>query len=190
MDAESGGDSSDFERFRSYLHTLATIGIDRDLRRKLDPSDIVQETLLEAHRDREQFRGDTIKEKAAWLRKILQHNVANARRRFRSAKRDVAREQALDASWADTSRRIVCGVAGLTQTTPSGKLMKEERVLQVLEVLGTLPEDQQEVVLLHYCHGVPLREISDLMGREPPALAALAYRAVKKLRERLAALDA
>jgi hypothetical protein len=60
--------------YRDYLRLLARLGIDRRLRGKVDPSDLVQETCLEAHRDFGQFQGRTEAELLAWLRRILATN--------------------------------------------------------------------------------------------------------------------
>src|SRR5438128_10963899 len=64
------------ERYRNYLKLLARAQIDLFLRRRIDASDVVQETFLDACRDFQQFRGGTEAELRAWLRKILIYNVA------------------------------------------------------------------------------------------------------------------
>src|SRR4051794_21541311 len=85
------------EAYRNYLRLLARTGIDAELRGKVDPSDLVQETLLKAHRHFGQFRGRTEPELAAWLRQILASNLADLVRRFRMAgARQVARERSLE----------------------------------------------------------------------------------------------
>ncbi len=82
MDEASRGDELGVERFRTYLLLLARMQIGRKLRAKLDPSDVVQQTLLDAHRQREQFRGSTPAEMAGWLRRMLACNLADAMRAF------------------------------------------------------------------------------------------------------------
>src|SRR4051812_24155216 len=60
----------ELERFRSYLLVLARAGLDPRLRPKVDPSDVVQQTMLEAHAALDRLDADTTAELAAWLRQI------------------------------------------------------------------------------------------------------------------------
>src|SRR5215469_16577252 len=84
------------ELYRAYLTLLARLEIDRRLQGKVDPSDLVQETFLEAYRDFEQFRGSTEKEFLSWLRQVLLSNLANLVRHYLGTQgRDVRLERAL-----------------------------------------------------------------------------------------------
>jgi RNA polymerase sigma-70 factor (subfamily 1) len=122
------------ERFREYLLLLARLQLGDPLRGNLDPSDVVQQTLLEAHRKRDQFRGQTSAELAAWLRQMLACNLADAIRALHRAKRDVGREQSLQAAldessqgWplTDISRRL-----GRTPAAVAGLLKRGLRQLR------------------------------------------------------------
>ncbi len=82
-----------FELCRSYLGFAARAQVESWLRRKVDASDLVQETMLEAFRDFDHFEGRSEQEWLAWLRRILAHNAADFVRRYRgTAKRQVRRE--------------------------------------------------------------------------------------------------
>src|SRR5258708_28745764 len=77
MSEPAGFWAAQLPEFRDYLKVLASAQLDPRLQRKLDASDLVQQTLLEAHRDMEQFRGETRGELAGWLRRILARNLAH-----------------------------------------------------------------------------------------------------------------
>src|SRR4051794_8637935 len=94
------------ERFRDYLRLLARLHLDERLRGKLDPSDLVQQTLLKAHQAHDQFRGQTSGELAVWLRRILVRTLADAVRDLLREKRNVALEQSLEQALEASSARL------------------------------------------------------------------------------------
>jgi RNA polymerase sigma-70 factor (ECF subfamily) len=75
------------ERHPSWLAMLALLQVDGRLRGKFDPSDVVQQTMLEAVRAWPQFRGRTDGELSAWLRTILARVLAHEARRYLDASR-------------------------------------------------------------------------------------------------------
>ena len=91
--------------YGNYLKLLVTTHLDAKLRTRCSPSDIVQESYFEAHRDFEKFQGQTAAEFLAWLRKILVNNMAReVEKHILSAKRDVRREVRLDGMQAALER--------------------------------------------------------------------------------------
>jgi len=97
VEAKSGNEAELgrlLELYRTYLRLLARIEIGRRLQGKLDASDLVQETFLEAHRNFAQFRGSDEPQLVRWLRQILAAKVANlVRHYFGTQGRDVRLEQ-------------------------------------------------------------------------------------------------
>src|ERR1700745_2882102 len=113
------------EQFRDYLRLLARLQIDARLRGKLDPSDLVQQTLLKAHQAQDQFRGSSPAEQAAWLRQILSRTLANAIRDYPRAKRDVTLERSLHCSVEDSSARLEAWLVA-DQASPSDIAQRNE----------------------------------------------------------------
>ena len=170
------------EEFRSYLLLLARCRLDARLRAKFDASDVVQQTLLEAHRDQGHFRGRTSGEQAAWLRQILARNLANAVRDLGRARRDMARERSLQADLDASSARLEQWLAA-EQSSPSTRAERQEQALLLAEVLAELPEAQREVVVLRHLEGRSLADIAEQLKRTPAAIVGLLQRGLKQLRE-------
>src|SRR6516164_11358396 len=169
------------ERFRPYLHLLAQVQLDRRLRGKLDASDVVQQTLLEAYQKREQFRGRTEAEYLGWLRQMLAHNLADALRAFGQAKRDLARERSLHAALDQSSQNLEHWLAQ-EQSSPSQQAQRHERAVLLADALASLPEAQREAVVLRHWHGWPLADIARELGRSTDAVAGLLKRGLQQLR--------
>ena len=178
-----------FERYRHYLQALARAQLGRHLRTKCDPSDLVQQTLLEAHRDFGEFQGGHEGELLAWLRRILAHNLYNQARHFAAQQRDAAREVSLEQVQAGVERSSLALGRCLADVgeTPSQAAVQREAALRLADALARLPADYQTVLLLRVYEEMPAEEVAQHMGRTAGAVRMLQMRALAALREHLAA---
>jgi RNA polymerase sigma-70 factor (ECF subfamily) len=171
-----------FELCRSYLGFAARAQLETWLKRKVDASDLVQQTLLEAHRDFDRFDGRTEQEWLAWLKRILSHNAADFVRRYRgTAKRQERREIPI-------GDRSTTGAGGVPEpaapiATPSQEFLQLDSELRVAAALAQLPPDYQEVIVLRNLQRLPFNEVAERMERSRPAVQMLWMRAIKKLQD-------
>ena len=182
-----GGDTAALgqllEAWRGYLRSLAERQLRGRVAARVDASDVVQQTFLEAHQSFDQFLGQDESTLAGWLETILEHKVARTiRDHALLQKRAVGREQPLEnAGSHDTASREP--EAG--HTTPSQRAMRGEDVERLARALETLPEDQRLAVRMRHLEGRPLAEIAATLGRTPSATAGLIKRGMQALRQQL-----
>ena len=162
------------EQYRAYLLILARAQTPRQLLNKFDASDLVQETLLKAHRQSEQFQGRSEGERVAWLRAILANALAEAVRRFSGPQRNVDLEKSLQ----ETSWRLEQWLAD-SGTSPEGQLEHGEQLLRLAEALARLPEDQRTALELRHLKGCSVPEIARLQGRSSASIAGLLRRGLQ-----------
>ncbi|HKI16955.1 MAG TPA: sigma-70 family RNA polymerase sigma factor [Isosphaeraceae bacterium] len=177
--------AAELERYRSWLGLLARLQVDARFRAKFDPSDIVQQTMLEAVRDWKAFRGETEAERAAWLRQILAHVLLHEMRRYGGAqRRDVGREVSLEDALAESSRRLGAALAA-PGSSPSERASRHDLELRLADALARLPADYAEIILLRNVEGLPHEEVARRMGRGVGAVRMLWVRALARLRQEL-----
>jgi RNA polymerase sigma-70 factor (ECF subfamily) len=176
-------DRDTIEKFRPYLSILAQTKFQAKLQSKLDTSDIVQQTMLQAYQSFEQFRGKTEAELAGWLRQILANIISRSLRDLGRGKRDIQRERSIDAELQQSSMRLGGLLADNGQVTPSQNIMRDEIAAKLAGALMELPDDQRQAILGKYWHGLASTEIGDQLNRSPEAVAGLLYRGLKRLRE-------
>jgi RNA polymerase sigma-70 factor (ECF subfamily) len=170
---------------RNYLLVLATTQFDRRLRRRLSPSDLVQETMLAAHRDFGQFRGHSEPQFLAWLRQILIHCLHRAiethlKAKMRDVRCEVSIEQlavALDRSNARLSDLLVDKAP-----SPGAPMRQRESAVHFANQLAMLRPDYREVIIMRNLQGFSFDEIAGRMKRNPGAVRMLWLRAVDKLK--------
>jgi RNA polymerase sigma-70 factor (ECF subfamily) len=172
---------SDLNQYRGYLRALAQIELGRRLQAKVDASDIVQQSLLEAHQDLAALRGKSEAELVAWLRTILARNLLNTARDFAAQKRDIRRERSLAQQVEDSSVRLDRFLAS-EQTSPSQGVVRNEDAAKLAAALAELPADQRTAVILKHFHDWTLAQISQELDRSTLAVAGLLKRGLKKLR--------
>jgi RNA polymerase sigma-70 factor (ECF subfamily) len=179
--AHDGESARPVEEYRDYLHLLARLQLDPRLRGKLDPSDVVQQTLVKAHQNREQFRGQTGGEQAAWLRRILANTLIDAARKYQ---RELSLEHGLDRALDESSARLDAWLAA-EQSSPSEVASRQEQLLRLAGALARLPDDQRLAVEWHHLRDGSVAEIAAHLGRTEAAVAGLLRRGLQKLRELL-----
>lgn len=163
-----------------YLLVIANQTISDAIRTKVSPSDIVQETALEAFRDFSSFDGCMFDELLAWLRQVLLNNVRNAGRHFQGTqKRQVSRETPLDEA-----RREGTPIAG-PWPTASKNMMRLEQEQKVEQALHKLPPDMRMAIELRNREHLPFAEIGKQLGRSPDAARKLWARAIERLQKEL-----
>lgn len=172
-----------FEKCRAYVSLVARAQVGSWLQAKVDHSDLVQQTLLDAHRGLDQFRGTTDGEWLAWLKRIVHHNAADYVRRYGVAERRRAgREVSLNAPRADDSSAGFRDPSDPGQT-PSQIVLRCEEEMEISRAVAQLPADYQEVIILRNLERLPFEEIAQRMGRSRPAVQMLWMRALRKLHE-------
>jgi RNA polymerase sigma-70 factor (ECF subfamily) len=176
------GQGPELEHYREYLRLLARLQLDPRLRSRLDPSDVVQETLLKAHARQDQFRGQTDAERAAWLRTILANTIADALRKFGRQQGD--HERSLQAAVEESSARLERWLAS-SEPDPGARVLRQEQLLRLAGALAQLPEEQRTAVEMRHVQGYSVPEISALTGRSVASVAGLLRRGLKRLRELL-----
>jgi RNA polymerase sigma-70 factor (ECF subfamily) len=169
------------EGYREYLLLLARAQLEPGLRAKLDPSDVVQQTLVKAHQNLDQFRGQTSAELAGWLRRILANTLIDAARKYG---REHGRQQSLERDIEQSSARLEAWLAA-DQTTPSEVLHRQEEVFSLARALAQLPDDQRTAIELHHIHEGSVAEIAARMDRTEASVAGLLRRGLARLRQLL-----
>ena len=167
-------------RYREYLECLARPRVPFDLRGRIDPSDLVQETLLEALRGLPNHRGQSTAEMMGWLKQILQCNLVDRFRRL------TLEPKANSFASSDCFERTSGGLrsfAMLSQSGADARLIREEDALLVAKMLAKLPEAQAEAIVLKHCEGMRVEEICRHMNQTPAAIGGLLKRGMRRLRE-------
>ena len=168
------------EGHRNYLGLLARLQLYPRLQRQLDPSDVVQQTLLAAHEKREQYRGGTEAEFKGWLRAILANQMACALRRFGRQGGD--RVRSIEISLEQSSTRLEIWLAA-DQPSPDQRAEHAELLLRLAGALDGLPDDQRTALELRHLRGLSVPEVCQQMGRTTASVAGLLRRGSQVLRE-------
>lgn len=173
-----------FAACRSFVAVVARVQLHRRLRTKVDPSDLVQQSMLEAHDGFADFQGSSPQDWLAWLKQIVQHNAIDLDKHYRGAgRRDLRKERSF--AMADSSMTRMQWSPIDPGPSPSQLLVNTERELRLAVAIEALPEDYQQVILLRNVERLQFDQIAERMDRTRGACQMLWMRAVEQLRSQL-----
>jgi RNA polymerase sigma-70 factor (ECF subfamily) len=171
-----------FAQLASYLRVRACEQIDAQLQIKVSPSDVVQETLLEAHRGFDRFHGATRAELVAWIQGILSHRVQTAYRTYRgTGKRDLSRE----IEWQSFDQFDARTVLAAPIRTPSSHAVNNEENQRLEDTLKELSPRHEQVIRLRNELKLSFIEVALALKCSPDAAQKLWTRAINQLSEKL-----
>jgi RNA polymerase sigma-70 factor (ECF subfamily) len=174
------------ERHRGRLRGMVALRLDPRLAARVDPSDLMQETLAVAHRRLDDYLRDRPLPFYPWLRQIAADRLAELHRRHVvSRKRTVAREEPgglrlADGSDLELARRLASSVSA-----PSARLRRDDRLRRLRSALTALSERDREVLVLRHLEQMPPREIAAVLGISEGAVYTRHLRALERLRRQL-----
>jgi len=167
------------ETCRGYLLAMAEAELGSTLRPKAGASDLVQDSLLEAQKGFEHFRGSTGEEFLAWVGHIMKNNVADLGRKFRSTqRREIGREGSLHAESPGT-------ISAPSDERPIDLLTAAEDASQLHAAIARLPAETRDIISWRHQDRLSWDEIGRLIDKTPEAARKVWFRALERLREEL-----
>ncbi len=179
-------------KYFRYLNSLSHGHLDDRIEIRVSASDIVQETLLEAHRDFSKFSGTSIEEFTGWLRRILFNNLATAiEKHVLADKRDVRKQRSLDQAVgdADHSKARLARYLQQDVTSPSTPMLRDESLDQLSFAINQLPPEYQQVIRMRHFDDLSFSQIAEKLDRNSGAVRMMWVRAVEKLRLGMSRLE-
>jgi RNA polymerase sigma-70 factor (ECF subfamily) len=174
------------EACRPYLLRIANTYLEKDLKAKVGPSDLVQETFLEAQRHFSHFDGADEAELLAWLRRILINNLVNCDKLYRATeKRRIDREVSLLDSQDEQVLKCVVDPG----QSPSAVARETERDQNLQQAINQLPELYRQVILWRGYERHSFEEMARRLDRSAEAVRKLWVRALVRLEQTLEPMD-
>lgn len=177
-------------RHRGRLEQMVAVRMDQRLARRVDPSDVVQETMAEASRKLPDYLRARPIAFYPWLRQIAWNRLVDLYRfHIETAKRSVRREAASNIGFSNESvvalaRRLVA-----TGTSPSRVVLKKELRDRVRTALGQIPENYREVLVLRHLEQLSIEEIAEIVGIAEGTVKSRLFRGMEQLHELLGDLS-
>jgi RNA polymerase sigma-70 factor (ECF subfamily) len=170
-------------RHRQRLRQMIAVRLDRRLTARVDPSDVVQETLAEADRKLGHYLKDRPLPFYPWLRRLAAERLSKLHRQhLRAGRRSASREAPGLLALSDEPALRLADRLAASGPSPSEHLAREELRGSVQEALARLSQPDREVLVLRYLEGLSTRETAAALGISEGAAKVRHLRALERLR--------
>ncbi|TWU29760.1 sigma-70 family RNA polymerase sigma factor [Bythopirellula polymerisocia] len=172
-------------RHEQRLRRMVNLRIDPRLAARLDPSDVVQDTLAEAHRRLPGYASDRQIPFYPWLRGIAWDKLIAMTRRHIDAECRSVRREASPLELSGDSRMVLVDHMLATGATASEQALRQEVRDRVQQALSALPPAAHEVIVLKHLEELSVPEIAAVLGIDQQAVYSRYRRAVQRLHQLL-----
>jgi RNA polymerase sigma-70 factor (ECF subfamily) len=177
-------------RHRDRLRKMVSWRLDRRLAARVDPSDVVQEVLLEASHKMDRYLRERPLPFFPWLRSLTGEHLATLHRRHvRARGRSVLREEAGILNLPDESAAELASRLVTSSTSPTQRALRQELCERVRQALGRLREQDREVLVLRNLEQLPVADAAEVLGISSAAVKVRHMRALERLHALLAGED-
>lgn len=172
------------DRHRKRLKRMIAVRLDRRLAARVDPSDLVQETLAEAAHGLDRYLKDRPLQFYPWLRQLAWEQVIAAHRKHVGAgKRSVRREEPMPLP--DESALELAGRLFARGSSPTARLRRAEQRDKMRQALALLKEGDREVLVLRHLEQLSTHDTVAVLGIREGAVKVRLLRALQRLRNLL-----
>ena len=169
-------------RHRCRLRQMVAVRIDPRLKSRVDPSDVVQDALMDAARMLPEYLRNRPLPYYPWLRQIAWQRLYDLHVRHVQAKcRSVTREAGQDMALSDESVQQLARRLAESGTSPSRTLLRGELRRRVRQSLEHLKAIDREVLILRYLEQLSAKEIAAVLGITESAVNMRQLRALRRL---------
>ncbi|HZU34678.1 MAG TPA: sigma-70 family RNA polymerase sigma factor [Gemmataceae bacterium] len=170
-------------RHRDRLKLMVSLHLDRRLAARIDPSDVVQEALLQAAQNLDQYLHERPLPFYPWLRQLAWKSLIDLHRRHLHAKRrSVRREEPLAPHLSDQSAMQLAERVLIHQSSPSQRAIRSELRSRIRAALDRLGERDREVLVLRNLEQLSTKETAAVLGIREGSVKTRHLRALERLR--------
>lgn len=179
-DGESAAFAALFDQYRDYLRRIIDMRLDQRIRQRVDPSDVLQDTQIQAARRLTDYLRREPMPLHLWLRKTAQECLIKIQKRHLTAKRrTVQREVALpERSSLQLAQQLIGG-----GPTPSEQANHSDLARRLRQAVSQLPQPEREVVLMLDIEGLSSREAAYVLDVDRSTVNRRHGQAIIRLQE-------
>jgi RNA polymerase sigma-70 factor (ECF subfamily) len=170
------------QRHRRRLGRMVAVRFDPRLAARVDPSDVVQETLAEAAARLDRYLRERPLPFYPWLRQLARRRLIELYRRHVQARRRSVTREVGPPGLPDHSSLALADRLFARTSSPSAGLRRQERRDRVRAALAALPEPDREVLALRILEALPTRETAAVLGISEVAVRSRQVRALDRLK--------
>src|SRR4051794_17210080 len=152
-------------RHRSRLRQMVAVHLDRRLAARIDPSDVVQETFIDAAQNLSDYLRERPLPFYPWLRQLARQRLERLHRdHIQRHRRSVLREEGQSLLLPDQSADALANVLAASGTSPSRRLIRHEMHRRVQDALNQLSPNDRELLVMRHLEEMSAAEIGALLG--------------------------